>query len=287
MSNEVANAKKTDITTRVMAQIKKFQETGELLLPANYSAENAIKGAQLHLLEVKDKNGQSVLESCTVASVATSLTKMVTQGLSVIKGQCYFIAYGTTLNFQRSYQGSIALSKRVAEVKTVVAQVVYEGEDFAVGVDVNTGFKKVLKHVPDFAKIDNTKIVGAYAIVQLNDGNTFAEIMNIAEITQSWKQGQGYGKSNTHKDFAQEMSKKTVINRACKNLINQSDDAHLFFGVEDDGKDAIDRKNDETEDIELMEVSFEEPKAIEKEIVKEIRPETVDFPKAIDFPDAK
>lgn len=256
MANEVSNAVKREITEKVLTKIKQFQSNGSLVLPSDYSAENAINAAQLHLSEMKDKSGKPVLETCTQASIAEALLRMVSQGLSVAKGQCYFIPYGSTLNYQRSYQGSIALAVRVSDVKKVVAQCVYAGEDFKIGVDLNTGHKKVLKHDVSFEFIDNTKIIGAYAIVQLDDGDNYAEIMTISEIEQAWKQGHGYGKSSTHKDFRQEMAKKVVINRACKKPINSSNDAYLF-GSSDNAQDNTDQEESETIDVDFSDVGDE------------------------------
>ena len=34
---------------------------------------------------------------------------------------------------------------------------------------------------------------------------------------------------STHKEFAQEMARKTVINRACKRYLNSSDDGSLLM----------------------------------------------------------
>lgn len=284
MANEVEKAQQRDITEKVLAKIQQFQSTGDLVLPNDYSPENAIKSAQLILSEMKDKNGKPVMEVCTKQSIAQSLLKMVTQGLSVAKGQCYFIPYGNNLNFQRSYQGSIALAVRVSDVKKVVAQCVYENDEFEIGVDLDTGYKKVLKHVPAFENIDNSKIKGAYAIVQLKDGESYAEIMTIQEIEQAWKQGSGYGKSSTHKDFAQEMAKKVVINRACKTPINSSSDAYLF-GSDDEFEEKNIEKN---EDFETIDVNFDEINEAEnvsiEETVKTEKPKEEKQPSAIKFP---
>lgn len=284
MANEVEKAQQRDITEKVLAKIQQFQSTGDLVLPNDYSPENAIKSAQLILSEMKDKNGKPVMEVCTKQSIAQSLLKMVTQGLSVAKGQCYFIPYGSNLNFQRSYQGSIALAVRVSDVKKVVAQCVYENDEFEIGVDLDTGYKKVLKHVPAFENIDNSKIKGAYAIVQLKDGESYAEIMTIQEIEQAWKQGSGYGKSSTHKDFAQEMAKKVVINRACKTPINSSSDAYLF-GSDDEFEEKNIEKN---EDFETIDVNFDEINESENVSIEETpkteKPKEEKQPSAIKFP---
>jgi recombination protein RecT len=58
--------------------------------------------------------------------------------------------------------------------------------------------------------------------------------MTIQQIRQSWQQGATKGASPAHKNFPDEMSKKTVISRACKLFISSSDDSSLF---DDDDKD--------------------------------------------------
>jgi recombination protein RecT len=216
-----------EISTLVLARIEQFTSTGELVLPKDYSAANALRGAMLVLEEAKDRSGKPVLQSCTKASVSMSLLKMVVEGLSVIKKQGYFIPYGDQLQWSRSYQGSIALAKRVGGVKDVVANVVYQDDEFAFDIDTLTGYKKIVKHDQSLANIDNSKISGAYAVVIYEDGRTDLEVMTIKEIDQAWKQGATKGNSPAHQNFAQEMAKKTVINRACKSPINSSSDANL------------------------------------------------------------
>jgi recombination protein RecT len=50
--------------------------------------------------------------------------------------------------------------------------------------------------------------------------------MNFEQIRQSWNQGNERRKSST--ELPDEMSKRTVINRTCKRLINTSSDAILM-----------------------------------------------------------
>lgn len=209
---------KKELTQQVLTKVKAFTETGELKIPKDYSPENALKGAMLILDDMK------ALEKYEKNSIAQSLLKMVVEGLSPLKQQGYFIPYGKELNWSRSYQGAIALAKRVGGVKDVVENVIYEGDDFEYRVDQETGYKKLVKHQQQLENIDNSKIKGAYAIVIYNDGRTDLEIMTIAEIRQAWMQGPMKGNSPAHKNFTQEMCKKTVINRACKGPINSSDD---------------------------------------------------------------
>lgn len=263
---------KTEITEKVMNRINEYESTGALMLPKDYSVANALKGAMLVLQDVKDRNGKLALDVCTRESIAMSLLKMCVQGLSVVKGQGYFIVYGSDLTWSRSYQGSIALARRVGSVSNVKAQVVYDGDDFSFSVDTETGFKKITRHVQKLENINNSKILGAYAIVTYNDGVTDAEIMTAEEIKAAWNQGATKGKSPAHTNFTQEMSKKTVINRACKGPINSSSDSYLF-NSEDEAKQIPESKqvseeaknNTMTQYIDFSEVKEDStPKNLEK-----------------------
>lgn len=214
------------ITDAVLRRINQYQANGELKLPDNYSAENALKSAYLTLLETVDRDKNPVLTSCTKESIANSLLDMVVQGLSPMKKQCYFIAYGKKLQLSRSYQGSVAIAKRVG-LKCVVANVIYEGDEFEYEINTETGRKHLIKHDQKIENIDLKKIRGAYAITELTDGTKDLELMNINQIHNAWNQGAAKGASGAHINFTDEMCKKTVIQRAMKSVINSSDDSHL------------------------------------------------------------
>lgn len=224
-----------NISDQVLAKINAFTRDGGLLLPENYSAANNMKSAWLILQEVTDRDNKPALGVCTKASIANALFDMVLQGLSVSKAQGYFIVYGNKLEFQRSYFGTVALAKRSGGIKTEpVANVIYEGDDFVYTIDPKTGHYAIVKHEQKLENIDDSKIVGAYAIVKLADGETQVTIMTIAQIRAAWGQGATKGKSPAHQNFAGEMAKKTVIGRACKMVINSSDDAWLYEGKRDE-----------------------------------------------------
>lgn len=218
---------KNELVDQVLGRISNFQSIGDLKLPANYSAENSVRAAWL-LLQDGD-----ALQKCSPASVANALLKMVLQGLNPNKHQCAFIAYGNKLTMQREYAGSIAIAKRNG-MKSVTAQVVYEGDEFEFLVDTETALKKVTKHVQTLVSMSSGKIMGAYAMVELNDGRKSVEVMTMGQIQSAWNMGATKGQSPAHKNFPDQMCMKTVINRAVKLLINSSDDADLFAGDDDD-----------------------------------------------------
>ncbi len=244
-----------DITDSVLVRINEFREAGELAFPQGYSPENALKSAALILTDTKTRDNEPVLEHCTKNSIANSLLEMVVQGLSPMKKQCSFIAYGTKLSMQREYNGTIALAKRFASVKdTPVANIIYEGDEFVYEIDPETGKKKIVKHIQSFENIDNSKIKGAYAVVRVEGENLpYIEIMTMKQIRDAWNQGPMKGNSPAHKNFPDQMSKKTVINRGCKILINSSDDSALALIEHTSGKQELN-----VEDVDAQEVTIEE-----------------------------
>ena len=241
-----------DITDYVMLRVKDLEEAGGLVFPKNYSAANQIKAAWFVLQETKDRNGKPALEVCNKNTVANAVLDMVIQGLSVSKKQGYFIVYGDKLEFQRSYFGTVALAKQCGMQGNPVANVIYEGDNFEYRIDTDTGLTSIVKHEQKFENVDISKIKGAYAIVTMPDGQRQVTIMSIAQIRSAWGQGATKGSSPAHKNFTDEMAKKTVIGRACKMIINSSDDAYLFDGKHDEF--------DRTDATDTREASLQKPK---------------------------
>lgn len=234
-----------NVSEQVLARIEQFQRDGGMVIPKNYSVENHMKSAWLILQATQDRSGQPALAVCTKESIANALLDMVLQGLSVSKKQGYFIVYGNQLLFQRSYFGSIALAKRAGGIKgEPVANVIYEGDEFVYSIDPKTARMSIVKHEQKIENIDNTKIKGAYALVTLADGTTQLTVMSWQQIQKAWAQGATKGSSPAHKNFAEEMAKKTVIGRACKAIINSSDDAWLYEGKADETTDTAERQRE-------------------------------------------
>ena len=229
---------KEETINHVLTKINDLIGSGQLVLQPNYSAANALQSAWFKLLEIPKGKDKPLIELCTKSSIANALFKMVADGLNPAKNQVYFIPYGQKLECQRSYQGTIAIAKRYGKLANIAANVIYENDEFTFEIDVETGYKKIKSHV---SSIDNIggKIKGAYAVCTLTDGTTFAEIMSVQQIQKSWDQGIMKGGSPAHKNFEDQMCLKTVISRACKIIINSSDDTALYTTDESDNVDYI------------------------------------------------
>ena len=223
MANQMAILQK-DITDQVSNRISQLQDDG-LALPKDYNPQNALKAAWFKLQQTKDRSNRPALQVCTRSSIANALLDMVTQGLSPAKTQCYFIVYGNEVQLQRSYFGTIAAVKRLSSVKDIDAQVVHQGDEFAIGAD-DLGRIKVTKFVPKFENLDKP-IKGAFAFIELANGNVHYTVMTQKQIMTSWGQSRQH---NVQQKFGDEMAKRTVINRAAKMYINTSDDSDLLAG---------------------------------------------------------
>lgn len=264
--NEVAAVPTKEITAEVLSKIESFKQSNEIKIPADYSPENALKSAYLILNETKNAAGKGPLQVCTKASIANALLKMVVWGLSPMKKQVDFIMYGDQLQCQPEYTGNIALAKRWGRMKDVKASAIFEGDEFAFEVDPATGRKVIIKHQPSLESLESQKVVGAYAVVTMEDGTTFAEVMAMAQIKAAWNQGAMKGNSPAHKNFPDQMAVKTVINRACKLLIRGSDDSILYTAEEEPKGNPVEEQvaYEIQEEANQEEIGFEEVEPIEE-----------------------
>lgn len=279
-----------DLVTPVVSKIKLLMDTGSLVLPKDYAPENAVRFAieMIKEITVGDEKKPALI-ACSPQSVQNALYKMVIQGLDPGKSQCYFIVRsGKKLCCDRSYFGSQIVAKRFAGLKTMKAVVIYGGDakDFKYEIDTNTGATKVISHVP---KLDNQKeddIVGAYVIYTLEDGSTDTVIRTIDQIREAWKMGAQKGKGTTHQNFPSEMCKRTVINYACKHLINASGDGAIL-GDQDSEENVktVDKGTDGAADVGFSE--FEVEDSTPTTVTETVKPEVVQQSKAEKTPEPK
>ncbi len=242
---DTAIAKPYALVTQVAAQLRKYEERKELILPPNYSIENALKSAWLILQETTDKDKMPVLHACSQASIANALLDMAVQGLNPGKKQCYFIAYGKKLLCQRSYFGTMAVAERVAGAVDIWAEDVYQNDEFEYTITHNR--KTIAKHTQRLGNIKPGNITAAYCVIEFGSAKpSYTEIMTIEQIHTAWAKSKTNPEAptSTHSLYPEEMCKRTVINRACKKLINSSSDDNLFL-------QSFQRADDETAEAEI------------------------------------
>lgn len=272
---ETFNISKTASQQLVANSVTKdFQDLVEaqgFKVPDGYHVANALQEAVATLPTVKG------ITSVSADSIKKTLFDMVVQGLSPAKTQVYFIAYGNQLQMQRSYFGTQQVLKRLKDIKDIQAYVVRKDEEFDVDYDENGGLI-VKAHHTDFMKLDN-EIVGAYAVITKADGEKQYEVMTKKQIDTSWGQARS---TNVHKKFPEEMAKRTVINRAAKNIINtSSDDDNLIAAINSTTANE-NNYDDEPKDVtpapkqnalsRMAKVAAKEPEPVEEVSEPEVKP---------------
>lgn len=291
------------LTDAVQRKVTAMTADGSLDLPSDYSAGNALKAMQLMVNECKDRNGRPALSVCTQESVMQAMLSMVVQGLNPNKMQCYPIVYGDKLTLMRSYHGAVAVAMRVdPSIVGITAQVVYKDDVFNAHYASN-GRLVIDEHKTNFMKMDKANIVGAYAIVEYESGECFAEWRTFEQIKEAWKHSSRHPvnadgtikEGTTHATETEDMCRRTVINRICKWIINQSSDSSIvaqYARKTDDDIDfarseeriSVDANTGEYIDVDFTEVEPDaeraavqgEPSGHEPE--QESEPETVSEP---------
>lgn len=231
---------KRDVVDVVGDRVNKMVESGQLQLPERYAVGNAIAAWWLALQACEDRNKRPALQVCTRDSIANATLHMVVQGLSPQKNQCYPIVYGNKLACQRSYFGDEAIVLRIYHARgyrdaKVVAEPIYQGDEFA--YEIVAGEKVITKHEQKLANVvpDLNKILGGYCVVY--SGGDLAPvtiIRTIEQIRESWKKSKTWkpGQKGTfHEDTPDLAVRRTVIRRACTEIINSSDDSYLALAV--------------------------------------------------------
>ena len=277
--NEVAEAGKQNaglvvnnaFVDGLVVQLQEKEKYG-LTFPKDYNYSNELMGAYLILKETQDANKKPVLESCSQVSIANTLMDMVTLGVSMQKKQCYPVAYGGKLQCQISVYGNTCIARRYG-LKTIDAMCIYEGDTFTYHIE--NARIVIDEHKQDFLHINKDKIIGAYAIVTMDDGGRYVELMNMDMIKQAWKQGYGYkdSGSGTHQKFADQMAMKTVKNRALKYIIRTygtqavSDAYDNFEETETDDRVVMDVQHD------ISENANSEDFVVDAEVIDAVEPE--------------
>ncbi len=158
------------------------------------------------------------LGECTPKSFLASMMNAAQLGLepNTPLGQAYLIPFKNKgvmeCQFQIGYKGLIDLAYRSGDVKTIMAQVVYEKDEF----EFEFGLEPRLKHVP--AKKDRGEPIWFYAVFKLVNGGEGFEVMSIDDVKKhARKYSQSYNTSySPWKNNFEEMAKKTVIKKVLK-----------------------------------------------------------------------
>ena len=177
-------------------------------LPKDFNKARFVQNAVALMQDNKD------LAKYPQAQIVPGLLKGAYLGLDFFNKECYLIPYGSDLQFQVDYKGSIKLAKKYAvrPVDEIYARIVRDGDEFSEEVKDN---EPVINFKPK--PFNNGKIIGAFAVCQYKDGGAKVEVMSIEQLDAAKRMSKAQT-GTAWKFFAEEMYKKTVIRRLCKGI---------------------------------------------------------------------
>lgn len=223
-----ALAKTIVVEEFALEKIKKYQESG-MVLPEGFNPTNSLKKARFILNDMK-VGGKPVLEVCTQSSIVQCLIDSVAKGLDFSETQIYFIPRGNQMTTLESVYGRILRAKRASKYYKPIVNYVHEGDEFELGVNVDTGTTKVIKHTTKLENLDKP-IIAAYTYVTDNDKNTELYVMTKREWLTSWQKSPS--KCAVAKEFEKAMIYRTIIKMSTKTLVF-SNNNHFIASTEDE-----------------------------------------------------
>jgi len=187
----------------------------ERALPSHMSADRMTR------IAITAASKTPGLNKCTIESVMKCLLDLSAMGLEPDGRHAHLIPYGKECTLIVDYKGLVALAYRSGDVKSIHADVVYEGDIFSYRLG------KVVDHQPyDFifgGKAESKgNVIAAYCIVELKDGAEKHEVMTLPDL-EGIRARSKAGSKGPWKTDTNEMYKKTVFRRASKWIPMSSD----------------------------------------------------------------
>lgn len=179
------------------------------------------------------------LLECDTVSIINSFMTMAQLELmpSGVSGEAYVLPYKTAgkmvAQFQLGYQGLVTLFYR-AGCKSITAEIVRKNDTFS----YTNG---VINHEVDFFSDDRGVAIGAYVIVETQQGGKVAKVMKKADILDMGKKfsksfTSDYSPWNEKNDPELWMWKKTVL-KQCSKLVPKNET--IYKAIDLDNQDSI------------------------------------------------
>lgn len=217
--NEVAAGKKPKTIMDVMLEQK---AQFEMALPKHLNADRLIR------LAVTEFRKNPTLRECSPESLLGAVMQAAQVGLEPdALGSCYLVPFNNKkkvdgrdvwvkeVQLQIGYKGLIELVRRSGQVTSIVANEVYENDEF----EFEFGLDEKLYHKPTMGT-DRGNLKCFYAYARFKDGGHAFHVMSVEQINQvrdkhskSQRNGQHFG---PWKDHYESMAKKTVIKQLVK-----------------------------------------------------------------------
>ena len=193
--------------------------------------------------------GNDYLAGCSKQSLAAAVVNVANIGLTLNPAAklAYLVPRKnkdkniTEAHLQPSYIGLCQLITQTGSVSNIIAQIVYENDQFTLDLADN---ERPVIHIPKLRTAERGRVVGAYALATLANGLKQPEWMDIdalyeiRERSESWRSYKaGRIKSCTWQTDEGEMMRKTVVRRIYKYLPRGGNNAVADRAIELDAQE--------------------------------------------------
>lgn len=248
---------------QVREGLTKLAPQFKLALPAHIPVERFMRVAQTAIAmqpALLNADRQSLYSACMVLAQKSILPDGREGAL---------VPFGDKVTPMVMIAGTLKLLRNSGELKTIVAEPVYENDFFEYWIDFNG---QNLNHKPMMFG-DRGKQIGIYALAKTKDDSITIEVMSMADIDAVKRTSRSANAdSSPWKTFPTEMQKKTIIRRLAKRLPSSTDldDIHELedktFGIQSEPIEAKSAEVVEQKQIESKPVA--KPKSKIEKIVE-------------------
>jgi recombination protein RecT len=177
---------------------------------AEYATRAALISRDNPKLREAIQNNPDSFLSAYMASVTLDLMPNTPEQLA------HLIPYGNAVQFQVGYKGLLKLARRSGEIKTISAELVFEGDEF----DVRFGTERGIIHRPSFDvdRTDYTKVTHAYATSKLTNGEEVFVVMTRNELDKIQSTVKSSSTDSPWKMWPERQAIKTVLKRLAQVL---------------------------------------------------------------------
>lgn len=201
---------------QVQASLNKPESLASLKknLPDHISPERFTRVAMMAL----QRNPKLVASDIERATLYTAIQACAQDGLLPDGREAALVPFGGKIQYMPMVAGLLKKVRNSGELKTIMAQTVYEKDPFSYFVDENG---EHLSHKPDLMEPNRGKLKGVYALAQTKDGGIYMEVLSKAEVEKAKAVGRSGGA--IWNAWESEMWEKTALRKLCKRLPMSTD----------------------------------------------------------------
>lgn len=223
------------------------------------------------------------LQRCSLASLYKAITHAAEMGLEPDGRLGHLVPFGNDAQFVADYKGLIWALRKYAGIKRVMANAVYENDEF----DYAFGLEQKLHHKPTLG--ERGALTHFWCTITDADGEVQFDVMTKGEVDAIMEASPTRGKSGPWKNHYAEMGKKTVIKRTVKKtpirIETQLEDSLDRQGVVLEGMAeaaATEREAKPLSSLERFEEDFADPIPPAEEDVPQEAPELAQAADVVD-----